>query len=106
MACAAAPEIKPPLPDVALAVVVSVPVAVTCNWAVVGFTPGAERLTPSPIEASVVLLEVDVATLDPAATMPTAIPDASAFWLVSFVALTVTFPDRERMLSSPTLPVT
>ena len=106
VARAAAPEMRPPLPDVALAVVMSLPVAVTSIWAVVAPAPGADRLTLSPTEAIVVLLDTEEAAFKPAATIPIARPETLASWLVSLVALTEALPVKVRMLLSPTRPAT
>ena len=107
VALAAEPAISPPLPEVALARLVSVPPALTPTCVISApLAIGAAIWTLLPSAALVAVLDVARASLKPAATMPTARPDASACWRVVFSALTATVPSSASTLPSPTRPLT
>ena len=108
VAVAADPEIRPPLPEVALARLRSVPSAMTLTAviSVAGTAAGAAMYTLSPSAASVTVFDVARASLKPAATIPAAKPEPSACCRVSLLTFTSAVPVRVRRLSSPTLLLT
>jgi hypothetical protein len=86
---AAAPATTPPAPDVEVAVLLSLPIALIDNEAVLLVA----SVAPDPRFAEVVDVESALETAAPTPTKPTPMPVAIASWLLSFFALMETSAD-------------